>query len=111
MTSPEFVGIVGIFTTISALMPQVVKSFLSKSAKDLSLLTLFLLFLNGLVWMFYGVLLGGRSLVIANIIFIINVLVLLFFKYQYRHRVRVVDPAVSQAVNVNLESVNHKDVG
>jgi MtN3 and saliva related transmembrane protein len=55
----------GIFTTI-AFIPQVTKTWKTKSAGDISLL-MFLLFSSGvLLWLIYGVLLHALPIIVAN---------------------------------------------
>lgn len=55
----------GVFTTI-AFIPQVTKTWKTKSAGDISLL-MFLLFSTGvLLWLIYGVLLHAMPIVVAN---------------------------------------------
>lgn len=58
-------ALAGIFTTI-AFIPQVAKTWKTKSAGDISLL-MFLLFSSGvLLWLIYGVLLHALPIIIAN---------------------------------------------
>jgi len=55
----------GIFTTI-AFIPQVLKTWQTRSARDISLL-MFLLFSSGvLLWLIYGLLLHAMPIIIAN---------------------------------------------
>ena len=55
----------GVFTTI-AFIPQVAKTWKTKSAGDISLL-MFLLFSSGvLLWLIYGVLLQAMPIIVAN---------------------------------------------
>ena len=55
----------GILTTI-AFIPQVVKTWRSRSARDISLL-MFLLFSSGvLLWLIYGLMLQAVPIIIAN---------------------------------------------
>lgn len=82
----ELVTIIGLIagslTTISFL-PQVIKTWKSKSAKDISL-SMFLSFCLGVVlWIIYGLLLGDLPIVIANFITLILAGTILFFKFQY----------------------------
>jgi len=57
--------IAGIFTTV-AFIPQVIKTWTSRSAGDISLL-MFLLFSSGvLLWFVYGLLLHAMPIIIAN---------------------------------------------
>ncbi|MGI0481874.1 SemiSWEET transporter [Geminocystis sp. CENA526] len=82
----ELVTIIGLMagslTTISFL-PQVIKTWRSKSAKDISL-SMFLSFCIGvLLWIIYGLLLGELPIIIANFITLILAGTILFFKVKY----------------------------
>ena len=58
-------ALAGILTTI-AFIPQVVKTWKTRSAGDISLL-MFLLFSAGvLLWLIYGILLNAMPIIIAN---------------------------------------------
>lgn len=82
----ELVTIIGLIagslTTVSFL-PQVIKTWRSKSAKDISL-SMFLSFCIGvLLWIIYGLLLGELPIIIANFITLILAGTILFFKFKY----------------------------
>ena len=66
MNITDWIGtLAGIFTTI-AFIPQVLKTWKTRSAQDISLL-MFLLFSSGvLLWLIYGVLLQAFPVIIAN---------------------------------------------
>ncbi|BAQ66910.1 SemiSWEET transporter [Geminocystis sp. NIES-3709] len=83
----ELVTIIGLMagslTTISFL-PQVIKTWRSKSAKDISL-SMFLSFCLGvLLWIIYGFLLGELPIIIANFITLVLAGTILFFKLKYQ---------------------------
>jgi MtN3 and saliva related transmembrane protein len=54
MDSIEYVGLVASTLATLAFLPQVVKTWRSRSAKDFSLLTLLLLEAGVSLWIFYG---------------------------------------------------------
>jgi MtN3 and saliva related transmembrane protein len=73
----------GTLTTLSFL-PQVVKTWRSHSAKDISL-GMFLLFSLGvLLWLIYGVMIQSAPVVIANSITLILSLSILLMKLLYK---------------------------
>jgi MtN3 and saliva related transmembrane protein len=84
MDLANIVGLVaGMLTTIS-FVPQVIKTWRSKSAKDLSLV-MFLLYCSGmLLWTTYGFMLNELPLILWNIITLALSLVILFFKIKFR---------------------------
>jgi MtN3 and saliva related transmembrane protein len=73
----------GILTTISFL-PQVIKTWKSRSAKDLSL-GMFSLFCLGVVlWLVYGILVNDIPVIAANLMTLILASTLLFFKLSFK---------------------------
>lgn len=73
----------GTFTTI-AFLPQVVKTWRSRSAKDLSL-SMFLTFCFGvMLWLIYGFLVQDIPVIAANMITLMLSSTLLFFKLRYK---------------------------
>jgi MtN3 and saliva related transmembrane protein len=84
MDSAKIIGLVaGLLTTIS-FIPQVIKTWRSKSAKDLSLV-MFLLYCSGmLLWTIYGFMLNELPLILWNVITLALSLVILFFKIKFK---------------------------
>ena len=54
-------------------MPQVIKTWVSRETKDLSLWANMLMLANLCLWLTYGILLGAWPLIIANLISILLV--------------------------------------
>jgi len=79
---PILATILGV-TTGLANIPQIIKIFKTKSAKDLSLTTNTIFLLSSIVWLLYGFQLINYPLIIANAIYIItySLIVLGFFIY------------------------------
>lgn len=74
----------GSFTTI-AFLPQVIKTWKSRSAKDLSL-GMFSIFTIGVaMWLAYGILINDLPVILANVVTLILASTLLFFKLRWRH--------------------------
>jgi len=84
MDSTKILGLVaGLLTTIS-FVPQVVKTWRSRSAKDLSLV-MFLLYCAGVfLWMIYGIMIDELPVILWNIITLILATVILFFKIKFK---------------------------
>ena len=86
MTSPnvqELIGIIaGMLTTI-AFLPQAIKIWRSKSAKDVSL-AMFVCFCMGIVlWVIYGIMLGALPVILANVVTLCIAATILVFKLRY----------------------------
>jgi len=75
--------IAGTLTTI-AFVPQVVRTYRTRSAKDLSL-NMFLIFCIGtMCWLSYGILIHDIPVITANSVTLVLSGVLLAFKFQFR---------------------------
>lgn len=73
----------GALTTI-AFVPQVVKIWKSKSAKDISL-GMFVAFCLGVfLWLIYGIILNSPPVIIANLAVLILALTILILKIKYK---------------------------
>lgn len=76
-------SVAGMLTTI-AFLPQVLKTYKSKTAKDLSL-SMFLIFIAGVcLWLVYGIIRQDLPIVLANCATLILSGALLYFKLTYK---------------------------
>jgi len=74
--------VAGALTTI-AFVPQVIKTWKSKSAKDLSL-GMYSIFCTGvLLWLIYGFIIGDIPIIVANTITFSLAMTILYFKFAY----------------------------
>ncbi len=83
----EWITVIGLMagslTTISFL-PQAIKTWRSKSAKDISL-TMFLSFCIGVIlWIIYGLFIRDIPVLVTNIVTLILAGTILFFKLKYK---------------------------
>ena len=83
----DFLTILGlaaaIITTISFL-PQMFKTWQTKSAKDVSLVTL-VTFITGIfLWLIYGIYLQSLPIILANSMTLVFNLIILWLKIRYR---------------------------
>ena len=85
MNTISLLGLVaGAFTTI-AFLPQVMKTWKSRSAKDLSL-GMFSIFTVGVgLWLTYGILINDLPVILANVVTLMLASTLLFFKLRWKH--------------------------
>ena len=84
MESASTLGfIAGILTTV-AFIPQVIKIWKSKHARDISL-GMFAIFSSGvLLWLFYGIQIGALPVILSNAITLGLSLTILVFKIKYK---------------------------
>ncbi|YAG04651.1 MtN3 and saliva related transmembrane protein [Nostoc sp. DSM 114167] len=83
----DFITILGLaaatITTISFL-PQMFKTWQTKSAKDVSLVTL-IAFISGVfLWLIYGIYLQSLPIILANAVTLVFNLIILWLKIKYR---------------------------
>jgi MtN3 and saliva related transmembrane protein len=74
----------GTLTTISFL-PQVIKTWNSRSAKDLSLGMFSIFCLGTILWLVYGILIDAWPVIVANAVTAVLASVLLFFKLRFKN--------------------------
>lgn len=86
MDIPTLLGLgAGSLTTL-AFVPQVLKTWRTKSGDDISL-GMFLLFSTGvLLWLIYGVLIDALPVILANAVTLVLSLTVLVLKLRYRRR-------------------------
>lgn len=80
----EMVGYVGGVMSSISFLPQVIKIWKTKSAKDLSMLTLIFLTSNITLWLTYGILIGSIPLWLTNAIVLAMVLCMIYFKIKFK---------------------------
>lgn len=83
MTHIEIVGSIAAFFTTIAFVPQVIQTWKSKHARDLSL-GMFSTFTIGVVlWLIYGLLIGSWPIIIANTVTVGLAGTILYFKLRF----------------------------
>ncbi len=81
---PDLLGSAAGALTTAAFVPQVVKTWKSKSAADLSL-GMFLVFAAGvLLWLAYGVVIGAAPIIVANSVTLSLCVAILAMKIRYK---------------------------
>lgn len=83
MTGLELLGLVAALLTTSAFVPQAVKSWRTRSARDFSL-PMLCLFCSGVaLWLVYGLLIGSTGLIAANLVTLPLALSILWVKLRH----------------------------
>lgn len=81
---PDLLGSAAGALTTAAFVPQVVKTWKSKSAGDLSF-GMFLVFAAGvLLWLAYGVVIGATPIIVANSVTLSLCVAILAMKIRYK---------------------------
>ena len=82
----EWIGTTAAFCTTLSFLPQLVRVWRRKSARDISLV-MFLLFSFGLMcWIIYGVGIRSEPVIAANTVTLILTLAILALKFRYDRR-------------------------
>jgi MtN3 and saliva related transmembrane protein len=84
-----WIGLAAAFLTSIAVIPQVVRTWRTKHARDISIWQPLLLIVGMLLWLIYGVLLHDLPLIAANSFSISCYLLLLGMKIVFDRRERV----------------------
>ncbi len=83
MNFTTILGLVAATLTTAAFIPQVIKSWKAKSAKDLSL-GMFVIFCCGVfLWLVYGLIKNDAPLILSNAFTLILALTILILKIRY----------------------------
>jgi MtN3 and saliva related transmembrane protein len=83
----DFVTILGLVAgacTTIAFLPQLMKTWRSKSAKDISSEWLITFTVGIFLWLLYGILIHSLPVILSNGVTLVLTLMILFFKLRYR---------------------------
>jgi len=80
----EIIGFIAAILTTSAFVPQVYKTWKTKSVENLSLATYIVFFIGIVLWLIYGIYLNSLAMIVSNIVTGALILLLLFFKLKYK---------------------------
>lgn len=81
----QLLGLIAGACTTIAFLPQVLKTWKSRSAKDLSL-SMFSIFSVGVaLWLVYGFMVQDIPVIAANLVTLMLAFTLLVFKLKYKH--------------------------
>lgn len=80
----EAIGLVAGTLTTMSFVPQVVKSWQSRSVRDLSTGMLAAFTTGVLLWTIYGVTIGATSVIVSNVVTFVLALALVWMKWRFR---------------------------
>jgi MtN3 and saliva related transmembrane protein len=86
MNHVQILGLVAGSLTTAAFLPQVIKTWKSKSAKDLSLGMFSLFCLGVALWLIYGIIVRDIPVIAANLVTLMLAATLLVFKLRFRNQ-------------------------
>lgn len=82
----EIVGYLGSFLTSITFIPQVYKSWQSKSVGDLSIWMITIVVTSTIVWLVYGFAIESGPVIVANLVVLALTLVLFYFKLTFKKK-------------------------
>jgi len=82
----EYIGYFGSFLTSITFLPQVYKSWQSKSVGDLSIWMIFIVISSTIVWLIYAFAIHSGPVISANVVVLVLTLVLLYFKLSFKNK-------------------------
>ncbi len=85
MTGVEILGYSAGFITSLTFLPQVVKTWKEKSAKDISLMMFVIAAINEVMWIAYGILKDDWVIISTNVVVLIMSCIMIFLKLRYNN--------------------------
>ena len=82
----QIAGHTGALLSSITFVPQVYKVWVSKSARDLSLTMMAIVFISTLVWLIYGVALHLWPVILANGFICLLSVILIYFKLTFKEK-------------------------
>ena len=102
MTAIQLLGMAAGSISAVTFLPQVIKTWKTKSADDISLLMFTFATVSVIMWLIYGIILRDVPIIYTNSLVLICSLVMLYFKFRYTSKK---DKEISTA----KEIVKHED--
>jgi MtN3 and saliva related transmembrane protein len=84
MDSITILGLVAASLTTFSFLPQMLKTWQTKSAKDVSFVMLICFNLGIFLWLIYGLYLNALPIILANAITLLFNVIILWLKIKYR---------------------------
>lgn len=84
MNDIQILGLAAGTITSITFLPQVIKIWKTKSAKDLSLQMLFLLMLGVSMWLVYGIIIKDTAIIYTNSMVLAMSLMMLYAKFRFK---------------------------
>lgn len=83
MTGVQLLGTAAAAITTLTFLPQVIKTWRDKSAKEVSLLMFIIAVVNEILWIIYGILRDDMIIIATNVIMVIMALTMIYLKFRY----------------------------
>lgn len=84
MTPIDILGLIAGCISGITFLPQVVKTWKTKSAADISLLMFTFATISVIMWLVYGIILGNIPIIFTNSMVLIFSVIMLYFKFRFK---------------------------
>ena len=86
MTAADILGYAAGALTAFTFLPQVLKTWKEKSAKDVALNMFIIAFINEIMWLAYGVMLNNWVIILTNAVMLVMSGIMFWLKMRYNHQ-------------------------
>jgi MtN3 and saliva related transmembrane protein len=90
MTALDLLGMTAGCISSITFLPQVIKTWQTKSAADISLLMFTFATVSVIMWLVYGIILGNIPIIFTNAMVLLFSVIMLYFKYRFRNKTATV---------------------
>ncbi len=95
MTTLDLLGMTAGCISSITFLPQVIKTWKTRSAADISLLMFTFATISVIIWLVYGIILGNIPIIFTNAMVLMFSLIMLYFKFKFRKNTGAVQVAAS----------------
>lgn len=82
---PQIAGYIGAALISSFQLPQIYKSWKTRSTADVSIYMLWALIIAGMCMIYYGISISSKQIIVGNVLCTTQAFVLLYLVHLYRH--------------------------
>lgn len=90
MTALDLLGMTAGCISSITFLPQVIKTWRTKSASDISLLMFTFATISVIIWLVYGIILKNIPIIFTNAMVLMFSLIMLYFKYKFRDQKTII---------------------
>ena len=84
MSGVDILGYSAGAITSMTFLPQVIKTWKERSARDISLMMFLIAALNEIMWIIYGILKNDWVIVLTNAVVLVMSLTMIYLKFKYK---------------------------
>lgn len=80
----ELVSFTAIATTTIGILPQMIRTYKTKSVKDISMFAMVNMMLCSISWLIYGILINDVTVWSPNVLAVVSCVSMVYFKFAYK---------------------------